>query len=615
MKSKLYFFHIHKVGGNSLVKVLRKGYSENEILPVGLWREIIALPREEIMRYRFFSGHFGTGLYSLLKEEPPTVTLLRDPFERAVSQILYWQRITAKNVQKRVWNQGVLSLKKLAPAILTGSDLEEALSSPLVRAYLQDYQARSLGIPLNLEPWLGKDPQGVNFHELLSDQEKGQDLSRVRVVALAKERIDKCLAVGLTERMGDSIRLFCKRVGTHPPFLTPMENSHPLRAKRPFLSYREGKNLSQESIKTLDELVAGDLEVYQYARQKFEKEMVSLGRTFSSFPLEPREAPRPVVVSLYAATRLQEKYEGLLYRVGHRGWKETAEEVSSRWNKWFWIKRETLLTEFHAPRIPLYFFHIHKTGGMSLSKILKALYRKEDRIGFRDWQQLLKIPQEQLEKCLCFDGHFATGLYSLRDERDLRSVTFLRDPFERTVSNLRFWQYTIPEGVQKGIRPAGMLKDLSALLTAGLSLREALEDPFIVDLFRNYQTRMLGTPIDFKQIQEKEKVKYPFPFLLLEQSRGISEEELFERAKERLRKMAVIGFTEEMGEGVAQVCRLLGVAPPEVLPEENTNTARKSVRERYRGREEFSGEVEEIIDNITVYDRRLYQYAKALGKH
>ena len=60
MKSKLYFLHIHKVGGNSLVKVLRKGYSENEILPVGLWREIIALPREEIMRYRFFSGHFGT---------------------------------------------------------------------------------------------------------------------------------------------------------------------------------------------------------------------------------------------------------------------------------------------------------------------------------------------------------------------------------------------------------------------------------------------------------------------------------------------------------------------------------------------------------------------------
>ena len=44
------------------------------------------------------------------------------------------------------------------------------------------------------------------------------------------------------------------------------------------------------------------------------------------------------------------------------------------------------------------------------------------------------------------------------------------------------------------------------------------------------------------------------------------------------------------------------------------NTARKSVRDRYRGREEFSGEVEEIIDSITVYDRRLYQYAKGLGK-
>ena len=614
MKSKLYFLHIHKVGGNSLVKVLRKGYGENEILPVGLWREIVALPREEITRYRFFSGHFGTGLYSLLKEEPPTVTLLRDPFERAVSQILFWQRVTAKNVQKRIWNQGVLTLKKLAPAVLTGPDLEEALSSPLVRAYLQDYQARSLGIPLNLESWLGKDPQGVNFHELLSEQEKSQVLSRERVVALAKERIDKCLAVGLTERMGDSIRLFCKRVGTHPPFLTPMENRHPLRGRRSFLSYREGKNLSQESIRTLDELVAGDLEVYQYARQRFEKEIASLGRTFSSFPLEPREAPSPVVVSLYAATRLQEKWDGLLYRMKHRGWKATAKEVSSRWNGWFWIKREALLTEFHAPRIPLYFFHIHMTGGMSLSKILRALYRKEDRIGFRDWQQLLQTPREQLERCLCFDGHFGTGLYSLREERDLRGVTLLRDPFERTVSNLRFWQYTIPEGVQKGIRSPGVLKDLSALLTAGLSLREAFDDPFIVDLFRNYQTRMLGTPIDFKQIQEKEKVKYPFPFLLLETSRGIPEEELFERAKERLRKMAIVGFTEEMGEGVSQVCRLLGVAPPEVLPEENTNAARKSVRERYRGREEFSGEVEEIIDSITVYDRRLYQYAKGLGK-
>lgn len=66
MKSKLYFLHIHKVGGNSLVKVLRKGYSENESSLSASGVRLSPLPREEIMRYRFFSGHFGTGLYSLL---------------------------------------------------------------------------------------------------------------------------------------------------------------------------------------------------------------------------------------------------------------------------------------------------------------------------------------------------------------------------------------------------------------------------------------------------------------------------------------------------------------------------------------------------------------------
>ena len=287
-----------------------------------------------------------------------------------------------------------------------------------------------------------------------------------------------------------------------------------MRGRRSFLSYREGKNLSQESIRTLDELVAGDLEVYQYARQRFEKEIASLGRTFSSFPLEPREAPSPVVVSLYAATRLQEKWDGLLYRMKHRGWKATAKEVSSRWNGWFWIKREALLTEFHAPRIPLYFFHIHKTGGMSLSKILRALYRKEDRIGFRDWQQLLQTPREQLERCLCFDGHFGTGLYSLREERDLRGVTLLRDPFERTVSNLRFWQYTIPEGLRRDLI-SEVWKDLSALLTAGLppgGLRRSLH----CRSFPELPDQMLGTPIDLKPLQGKENVKYSFHYLLLE---------------------------------------------------------------------------------------------------
>ena len=118
MKSKLYFFHIHKVGGNSLVKVLRKGYSENEILPVGLWREIIALPREEIMRYRFFSGHFGTGLYSLLKEEPPTVTLLRDPSNGRSHRFFTGRGLRRKTFRRESGTKGFSRSRSWPPRFL-----------------------------------------------------------------------------------------------------------------------------------------------------------------------------------------------------------------------------------------------------------------------------------------------------------------------------------------------------------------------------------------------------------------------------------------------------------------------------------------------------------------
>jgi hypothetical protein len=144
----------------------------------------------------------------------------------------------------------------------------------------------------------------------------------------------------------------------------------------------------------------------------------------------------------------------------------------------------------------------------------------------------------------CYTGHFFSLLEPLAG-RPLPTVTVLRDPFEQTVSLIRH--------CQRIDRIAGVIAPLYA---RGLEqawkrlplLRKAIEKRWVPVVMNNFQTRVLWQLIS--GIPDKLKADYygiTYPFLEPAFSSPDADmDQLFEKAKARLDKMAVVGTVERL---------------------------------------------------------------------
>jgi hypothetical protein len=63
-----------------------------------------------------------------------------------------------------------------------------------------------------------------------------------------------------------------------------------------------------------------------------------------------------------------------------------------------------------ALRPPVYFYHVPKTGGMSLRSFLADQYLDEDLCSAQDWQSLAALDRASLQSFRLFYGHFAVNL-------------------------------------------------------------------------------------------------------------------------------------------------------------------------------------------------------------
>lgn len=85
----LYFLHIPKTGGSSIKYWLGDMFSINHWMPHEILESIDELPINEFQKYRYFCGHFGLKLYDYLDKVPTTVTWLRQPLLREISDYFY----------------------------------------------------------------------------------------------------------------------------------------------------------------------------------------------------------------------------------------------------------------------------------------------------------------------------------------------------------------------------------------------------------------------------------------------------------------------------------------------------------------------------------------------
>lgn len=178
----LFFVHVPKTAGQTFISILENQYPsavtrvepDRETDPK--WQNIGEdAQRAQRSGAAVIVGHFRFGVHRWIEGPYRYVTFLRDPVDRVISHYHF-----------ALERPGIPGDDRLRA--LTEGELEEAVTHPDVRQ-LQNFQTRLLA---------GFDDEGRPFPAGRSEEE---------TLARAKENLDRCAVVGLTERFDESIAL------------------------------------------------------------------------------------------------------------------------------------------------------------------------------------------------------------------------------------------------------------------------------------------------------------------------------------------------------------------------------------------------------------------------
>lgn len=218
---------------------------------------------------------------------------------------------------------------------------------------------------------------------------------------------------------------------------------------------------------------------------------------------------------------------------------------------------------------PLFFLHIPKTGGLTLRYLLNRLFAKEDICPVNGLDSFCALSDEQIAHYRFFRAHIPYCAVKLMPQTPIR-ITFLRNPFERTLSHYAYLK----------TRPDIMLSKQAI----ELDLLPYLRDPLV----RHNQTDLMTYFIsaDFEPRGKRTRRKD------------------FDLALRRLEMVEFVGITERYDESMQLLAHVLGIPPFPHVPRRNVSPERRRVSD-------LTPDEYAEIDRMTRLDQALYTQAVA----
>jgi hypothetical protein len=184
----LFFIHIMKTAGTSLRTIVRAQFDDADLYPSRRYdadmheannsiRYLLSIPAERRKRIRAYMGHFPYVVTQLLGEELTTLTILRHPIDRAISQLKHL----------RIWSPEHKDLT-----------LEAIYDDPILHpCFLRNHQAKLFAFTQEDEPETYRDVLEVDDRRL----------------AMAKANLERVDVIGVVERYGELLERIEARFG------------------------------------------------------------------------------------------------------------------------------------------------------------------------------------------------------------------------------------------------------------------------------------------------------------------------------------------------------------------------------------------------------------------
>ncbi len=238
----LYFLHIPKTAGGTLIYTLDNYFDQSEIFPALVLSELLETPHllEQLNHCRFIRGHFDAITLSLIRRPLKVFTFLRNPVERALSQFSH----ASRHPEVAWWDDKHYFNNKIT--------LDDFLHTPEADEFMANIQVQSL-----TSEWTGMEKL------ILWDAKRPCLPDNIRLV-LAKQRLDACAVVGIQERFDDSLRLLAYTFGFPMPEQVKNYNVGTERVKSDSLN-----NAVTQRLHAMNHL---DAALYGYGLARFERD-------------------------------------------------------------------------------------------------------------------------------------------------------------------------------------------------------------------------------------------------------------------------------------------------------------------------------------------------------